>query len=243
MCMREIYDFLRLGYARVKNLRADFRWVWPSIANPYANSGQFANLRWLDLPVRLTKALRFELVRKQNEIREAPGEGEGGGGGFPPKILGGGVPPGSQNPAPFSDKKIFFFKPLFQTKKAKTIPYFRLKQLENHTLKCGTYPYSSYIGVPHSPPPWGEALSQFSCDDHDWQFWSTSKRKKAASKPMILTTESPRTWKSVLRCLNAGLGKIASVRAPLGRRYSVSQYKANFITEQNMLWKQCHQLP
>ena len=40
---------------------------------------------------------------------------------------------------------------LFQTKKAKTIPYFRLKQLENHTLKCGTYPYSLYIGVP--PPP------------------------------------------------------------------------------------------
>ena len=40
---------------------------------------------------------------------------------------------------------------LFQTKKAKAIPYFRLKQLENHTLKCGTYPYSLYIGVP--PPP------------------------------------------------------------------------------------------
>ena len=37
---------------------------------------------------------------------------------------------------------------LFQTKKAKTIPYFRLKQLENHTLKCGTYPYSLYMGVP-----------------------------------------------------------------------------------------------
>ena len=39
---------------------------------------------------------------------------------------------------------------LFQIKKAKTIPYFRLKQLENHALKCGTYPYSLYIGVtPH----------------------------------------------------------------------------------------------
>ena len=30
----------------------------------------------------------------------------------------------------------------------KIIPYSRLKQLENHTLKCGTYPYSLYIGVP-----------------------------------------------------------------------------------------------
>ena len=28
---------------------------------------------------------------------------------------------------------------LFQTKKAKAIPYFRLKQLEKYTLKCGTY--------------------------------------------------------------------------------------------------------
>ena len=40
-----------------------------------------------------------------------------------------------------------------KTKKAKTIPYFRLKQLENYTLKCGTYPYSLYIGVPPPPPP------------------------------------------------------------------------------------------
>ena len=37
---------------------------------------------------------------------------------------------------------------LFQTKKAQTMPYLRLKQLENQTLKCGTYPYSIYIGVP-----------------------------------------------------------------------------------------------
>ena len=42
----------------------------------------------------------------------------------------------------------------FQTKKAKTIPYFRLKRLQNHTLKCGTYLYSSYMGVtpPHPHP-------------------------------------------------------------------------------------------
>ena len=45
----------------------------------------------------------------------------------------------------------------FQTKKAKTIPYFRLKRLENHTPKCGTYLYSSYIGVPR-PPPGGFGL-------------------------------------------------------------------------------------
>ena len=30
-------------------------------------------------------------------------------------------------------------------------PYFRLEQLKNHTLKCGTYPYSLYVGV--APPP------------------------------------------------------------------------------------------
>ena len=40
-----------------------------------------------------------------------------------------------------------------QNKKAKTIPYFRLRQLKNHTLKCGTYPYNLYMGVP--PPPGG----------------------------------------------------------------------------------------
>ena len=39
----------------------------------------------------------------------------------------------------------------------KIIPYFRLKQLENHTLKCGTYPYSLYIGV---PPPLGYNMGQ-----------------------------------------------------------------------------------
>ena len=33
-------------------------------------------------------------------------------------------------------------------KKGKNNPYLRLKQLENHTLKYGTYPYSLYIGVP-----------------------------------------------------------------------------------------------
>ena len=45
---------------------------------------------------------------------------------------------------------------LFQTKKAKTIPYLRLKQLENHTLKCGTYLYSLYIGVPALQDEWSD---------------------------------------------------------------------------------------
>ena len=51
---------------------------------------------------------------------------------------------------------------LFQTKKVKTIPYFRLKQLENHTLKYGTYPYGLYIGVPPPPLPGTPMYSIFS---------------------------------------------------------------------------------
>ena len=39
---------------------------------------------------------------------------------------------------------------LFQTKMAKSIPYFRLEMLENGTLWGGTYLYGSYMGV---PPP------------------------------------------------------------------------------------------
>ena len=39
---------------------------------------------------------------------------------------------------------------LFQTKMAKSIPYFRLEMLENDTLWGGTYPYGLYMGV---PPP------------------------------------------------------------------------------------------
>ena len=37
---------------------------------------------------------------------------------------------------------------LFQTKMAKSIPYFRLEMLENGTLWGGTYLYGSYMGVP-----------------------------------------------------------------------------------------------
>ena len=38
---------------------------------------------------------------------------------------------------------------------------FQTKQLENHTLKCGTDPYCLYIGVPPHPPSWAHVL--FSC--------------------------------------------------------------------------------
>ena len=37
---------------------------------------------------------------------------------------------------------------LFQTKMAKSIPYFRLEMLENGTLWGGTYLYGLYMGVP-----------------------------------------------------------------------------------------------
>ena len=63
---------------------------------------------------------------------------------------------------PFSDLTPKFYTPFqtFQTKKAKTIPYFRLKRLENHTLKCDTYIYRVIYGstplplrgfTPHQP--------------------------------------------------------------------------------------------
>ena len=39
---------------------------------------------------------------------------------------------------------------LFQTKLAKSIPYFRLEMFENDTLWGGTYLYGLYMGV---PPP------------------------------------------------------------------------------------------
>ena len=41
---------------------------------------------------------------------------------------------------------------LFQTKMAKSIPYFRLEMLENGTLWGGTYLYGSKMGVPPSSP-------------------------------------------------------------------------------------------
>ena len=50
---------------------------------------------------------------------------------------------------------------LFQTKMAKSIPYFRLEMLENGTLWGGTYLYGSYMGVPPpSPPPPGRPESR-----------------------------------------------------------------------------------
>ena len=42
---------------------------------------------------------------------------------------------------------------LFQTKMAKSIPYFRLEMLENDTLWGGTYPYGLYTGESAPPPP------------------------------------------------------------------------------------------
>ena len=42
---------------------------------------------------------------------------------------------------------------LFQTKMAKSIPYFRLEMLENDTLWGGTYLYGLYMGVRPPPPP------------------------------------------------------------------------------------------
>ena len=54
--------------------------------------------------------------------------------------------------------KIYYFSypfpdltPKVCTHKSVIIPYSRLKQLENHTLKCSTYPYSLYVGAPPSP--------------------------------------------------------------------------------------------
>ena len=41
---------------------------------------------------------------------------------------------------------------LFQTKMAKSIPYFTLEMLENDTLWGGTYPYGLYMGVPPPSP-------------------------------------------------------------------------------------------
>ena len=41
----------------------------------------------------------------------------------------------------------------FETKMAKSIPYFRLEMLENDTLWGGTYLFGLYMGVPPPPPP------------------------------------------------------------------------------------------
>ena len=51
-----------------------------------------------------------------------------------------------------------FFVKIIPYSKAKTIPYFGLKQLENQTLKCSTYPNSLYIAVSSSSPKVGGKL-------------------------------------------------------------------------------------
>ena len=44
---------------------------------------------------------------------------------------------------------------LFQTKMAKSVPYFRLEMLENDTLWGSTYLYGLYMGEPPPAPPPG----------------------------------------------------------------------------------------
>ena len=100
----------------------------------------------------------------------------GGGGGVLIIFLGGGVPPGPENPYPITDQNTarqhtathgntryskngipdqtdgIFTQ--FQTKMAKSIPYFRLEMLDNGTLWGGTYLYGLYMRyTPHPNPP------------------------------------------------------------------------------------------
>ena len=49
-------------------------------------------------------------AKQETNVVQRPGGG-GGGGGVLPKILGGRVPHGSQNPDPISDQNIRFFRP------------------------------------------------------------------------------------------------------------------------------------
>ena len=80
------------------------------------------------------------------------------------KFLGGGVTPGPENPYPTSDQngipdQTDGIYTLFQTKMAKSMPYFRLEMLENDTLWGGIYLYGLYMEVPRpllpAPPDGG----------------------------------------------------------------------------------------
>ena len=55
--------------------------------------------------------LRGIMHRILSRLMSRPG---GGGGGLLLEILGGGVPPGSQNPDPISDQKMSFSAPVFR---------------------------------------------------------------------------------------------------------------------------------
>ena len=75
---------------------------------------------------------------------------------------------------------------LFQTKKVKTIPYFRLKQLENHTLKYGTYPYSLCIGVTPryiSGSDWHTYVHACICKRYEWSIYC--KQYERSNKQLI----------------------------------------------------------
>ena len=52
---------------------------------------------------------------------------------------------------------------LFQTKMAKSTPYFRLEMLENGTLWGGTYLYGLYMGVPPPPRPVRKKIASHTC--------------------------------------------------------------------------------
>ena len=65
-----------------------------------------------DAITKLGKA-RLEVFRPAR-IRTLTSAPEGGGGGVLLGILGGGVPPGSQNPDPISEQKMSFSRPVFR---------------------------------------------------------------------------------------------------------------------------------
>ena len=91
---------------------------------------------------------------------------------------------------------------LFQTKRAKSITYFRLGMLENYTLWGGTYLYGLYMGVYPPPPPGpqsGVSLNQWNtgkiCIWSDvlhwplksqWSFWRLSCLRRSSSANLTI---------------------------------------------------------
>ena len=77
---------------------------------------------------------------------------------------------------------------LFQTKMAKSIPYFRQEMLENDTLWGGTYLYGLYMGVPPPPPPQPRTFSH-----HETELLcSSSTLNRYTVKPLL--SGHPRDW-------------------------------------------------
>ena len=136
-----------------------------------------------------------------------------------------------QNPNPISDRNILFFNlqtqkicnhTLFQTKKAKTIPYFRLKQLEYHTLKCSTYPHSLYIGV---PPPLHNTLVYlliFICSFQWCVLFLCLAKKKKHSLITIMTCRSYRIEKGHLHWEKAILASFIGAALSTIKVYNLS---------------------